>query len=430
MGAVISAIEKGSLADQAGMIAGEKILSVNGEDFHDILEYRFLCSDEEIRLNIEGRGEVVIQKEYYEDLGIEFENPLIEKAKHCCNHCVFCFIDQLPKGLRDTLYFKDDDARLSFLHGNYITMTNMTRREMESVVKMRISPVNISVHATDPELRAKMLNNPRAKQILEQIAYFAEHSITMNCQIVACPGLNDGEQFSKTVRDLMEFYPHIRSVSVVPVGLSKYRDTLYPLKSFDRAGAQDIVKRVQALQKECRKRFKTRFIYAGDEFYLKAGVKLPKDKEYEAYYQIENGVGMLASLEHDVKRDLRRLKADRSERTVSIATGELAHPFMERLAAKTAKKAKGLKVHTYKIKNHFFGETITVAGLLTGQDLISQLKGKELGETLYITKNMLKQEEDIFLDGITLQELQDALHVKVTALSDGEFLKIAERADG
>lgn len=248
MGAVISAIEKGSLADQAGMIAGEKILSVNGEDFHDILEYRFLCSDEEIRLNIEGRGEVVIEKEYYEDLGIEFENPLIEKAKHCCNHCVFCFIDQLPKGLRDTLYFKDDDARLSFLHGNYITMTNMTRREMESVVKMRISPVNISVHATDPELRAKMLNNPRAKQILEQIAYFAEHSITMNCQIVACPGLNDGEQFSKTVRDLMEFYPHIRSVSVVPVGLSKYRDTLYPLKSFDRAGAQDIVKRVQALQ--------------------------------------------------------------------------------------------------------------------------------------------------------------------------------------
>ena len=422
MGAVISAIEKGSLADQAGMIAGEKILSVNGEDFHDILEYRFLCSDEEIRLNIEGRGEVVIQKEYYEDLGIEFENPLIEKAKHCCNHCVFCFIDQLPKGLRDTLYFKDDDARLSFLHGNYITMTNMTRREMESVVKMRISPVNISVHATDPELRAKMLNNPRAKQILEQIAYFAEHSITMNCQIVACPGLNDGGVLQRSMEDLAALYPQVKSVSVVPVGLTRYRKGLYPLRPYTVDEAREVVGQVEAYGARCLGEKGSRIFWCSDEFYLQGELPLPEDAFYEAYTQLENGVGMLRLLEVELNGAALGAPQNIPVAPFSIATGVAAAPFLREIIDRAAAKCHTkLDYQIYPIVNHFFGETITVAGLLTGQDLLAQLRGKDLGTRVLLPQNTLRHGETVFLDDMTLEELSQGLGVPVVPVNQDGF---------
>lgn len=429
MSAIVYSVEPGSYAEKFGITPGTVINKINGEDVNDILEYRFLISEKAVKLDIslpDGAHKKLHIRNDYKDLGIDFENPLIDKARSCRNNCIFCFIDQLPKGMRETLYFKDDDSRLSFLHGNYVTLTNMTMDDIKRLVKIRVSPINVSVQTTNPQLRCMMLHNRFAGDLMEKMHYLARHRITMNCQLVLCPGINDGEEMRKSLHDLAKLHPYAASVSVVPVGISKYRKGLYPLEKYTKESARGVLKIINELQEEFLGKLGTRFVYAGDEFYIKAEYQIPPADNYEGFPQIENGVGMIASFSDDLSAalDLEELREVNDE--ISIACGTAVSEYMKEFSERCMKKFHGLKINVYPIVNDFFGHSITVTGLLTAGDVSAQLKNKNLGSRLLISKNMLKADEDIFLDDVTLSDFETAVGVKVVTVPDDafEFLNI------
>lgn len=424
---IISKVYKNSIAEELGIEVGDLLISINGEPIHDIIEYRFLLSDEYLEVEIQKKNKEIfvyeIEKDYDDDLGIEFTNPIIDKAKSCRNKCVFCFIDQLPKGMRETLYFKDDDSRLSFLQGNFVTLTNMSEEDINNIIKYRISPINISVHTTNPELRKTMINNKFAGNLYSIMERLAKAQIQMNCQIVLCPGYNDKEELERTVLDLTKLYPYVNSVAAVPVGITKHRDHLPNLDIFNQNTAIETINQVEKLQKKYLKELGTRFIFLSDEFYIMANKKLLDYDEYEGFIQFENGVGMISKFEREIKDYLESLSEDQTSKTkkVSIATGHSAYEFMCEIAKYIMTKCPNIEIDVYKIINNFFGETITVSGLITATDIIDQLKDKDLGETLYIPRSMLKADEEIFLDNITLEKLSNTMKIEVVpCLNEGK----------
>lgn len=424
----IKTVFEGSIAEEIGLEPGDVILKINNTDVRDILDYRFLMSDEEILLTVQTKqGEVVdveIEKEVYEDLGVEFESGLIDGAKSCANRCVFCFIDQLPPGMRKTLYFKDDDTRLSFFQGNYVTLTNVPEKEIDRFISMRVSPINVSVHTTNPILRCEMLKNKNAGNIMERLKKLSDNGILLNAQIVLCPTLNDGEELEKTLSDLLTL-GHIRSVSIVPIGKTRYRENLCDIPSVDKAKAEEVLAIVEKWQEKALAVAGTRLFFASDEFYLKAEREIPSSEEYEHFPQIENGVGLIASMREEFYNALEENYSLEKKRHVSIATGVSAYNFIKSIANEAKKRYNNLEVDVYEIVNDFFGEEITVAGLLCGRDIVRQLKGKSLGETLLISKSMLRDSTDVLLDDTTVTEMEKELGVKIKAVeNDGyEFLE-------
>lgn len=412
---IISRIYPGSIAEELEIEVGDLLISVNGEKVKDIIQYRFLTDDEYIELEIQTKsGERVvyeIEKDYDEELGLEFTNPIIDKAKSCRNKCMFCFIDQLPKGMRETLYFKDDDSRLSFLQGNFVTLTNMSEQDIEDIIRYRISPINISVHTTNPELRQRMITNRFAGKLYSIMERLAEAGITMNCQIVLCPGVNDGKELERTITDLSNLYPNVNSVAIVPVGVTRYRDHLPHLEIFNEKTANEALDLVEGLQEKCLEKFGSRFAFMSDEFYIIAKREIPDYDSYEGFLQFEDGVGMIRKLGTEIVNYLDEFPDDYDvrEKTVSIATGKSAYEFINSMAELIMKKFPQVKINVYRIVNEFLGETITVSGLITAQDIIKQTEGKERGETLYITRSMLKADELIFLDDVTLEQLEEIL---------------------
>lgn len=402
---------------------GDEILSINGNVIHDVLDYKYFSYEPRLvlRLRRPDGGEYAVHADKPEglDLGLEFEDYLMDNPRSCANNCVFCFIDQLPKGLRRTMYFKDDDARLSFLLGNYITLTNLSEREIQRIIDLHISPVNISVHATDPELRRRLLRNKNAGACLDIMRRFAEGGIVMNCQIVCCPGLNDGQALENTMRDLADMYPAVHSVSIVPVGLTKFREGLYPLAAFTPETSAETIDLVTAFGDKCLKSHGTRIFFCSDEMYIKAGRELPDDDFYEEHTQLENGVGMIRLLEREFKGAL-SLADEPDGVPFSIACGTSAAPYFEGLIRAAASRFPSLDGRVYAIENDFFGHDVNVSGLITGQDLVSRLRGKYLGQRLFISQNMLRRAELDFLDDMTLEEATEALGVPIFPVeSDG-----------
>ena len=426
----IVAVAPGSIGAEVGLEPGDVLLAVNGAEIEDVLDYYFLTDDENITLTVRSRqGETVaceIEKDAQEDLGLTFEEQFMGKYRRCRNHCIFCFIDQLPKGLRDTLYFKDDDARLSFLTGNYITMTNMTEQDLDKVIQYHMSPMNISVHTTNPELRIKMLRNPAAKDLMPRMRKLAEAGITLNGQIVLCRGVNDGEELERTVRDLAELAPSLQSVSIVPVGLSRFREGLYPLEPFTKEDCLQLIERTKQWQEEFFPKIGLHLIHLSDEFYCKAGVPLPEEETYDGYLQIENGVGMMRLFWNEAVEELERLDPRESgPGQVSVVTAPSAAAYILELARRTEEKIPGRTIRVHVIQNHFFGENITVTGLLTGHDIIEQLTGKDLGEKLLLPGNLLRAEGDLLLDDLTPGDIEKALQIPVDIVksSGSEFIR-------
>ncbi len=414
---IVKAVEAGSIAEEMGIEAGDKLISINDTAIEDVFDYHFLVNDEEIILLIQKpdgeEWELEIEKDYDEDLGIEFEQGLMDEYRSCRNKCVFCFIDQMPKGMRETLYFKDDDSRLSFLQGNYITLTNMSDHDIDRIVRYHLEPINISFHTTNPELRCEMLHNRFAGDALKKVDTLFEHGIQMNGQIVLCKGINDGEELERSIHDLTQYLPYLQSVSVVPVGLTKYRDGLCELESFEKEDAIKVLETIEKWQKIIYEAYGTHFIHAGDEWYILAERELPKEETYDGYLQLENGVGMLRLLKEEFEEIYREIEGDAKEREVSLATGKLAYPYLQELLERLQDKFPNLKAHLYQIQNDFFGEKITVSGLITGRDLIEQLKGKVLGAKLLLPCNMFRDGEEVFLDDVTLSEVKESLQVEV-----------------
>ena len=414
---IVKSVEPGSIAEEMGIEAGDKLISINDNTIEDVFDYHYYVNDEEIVLLIEKTDgeewELEIEKDYEEDLGIVFEQGLMDEYRSCRNKCMFCFIDQMPKGMRETLYFKDDDSRLSFLQGNYITLTNMSDHDVDRIVKYHLEPINISFHTTNPELRCKMLHNRFAGEALKKVDKFYEGGIQMNGQIVLCKGINDGEELERSIRDMSKYLPHLQSVSVVPVGLTKYRDGLYPLESFTKEDAEKVIDTIEKWQKIFYEEYGLHFIHAGDEWYILAEREMPEEERYDGYLQLENGVGMLRLLMNEFEEAYGEIEGDERQIEVSMATGFLAYPYLKKMIEKLKEKFPNVTVHLYPIRNDFFGEKITVAGLITGQDLIAQLKGQKLGERLLLPCNMLRSGEEVFLDDVTLSELKDSLQIQV-----------------
>jgi len=422
--AKILCCDEDSIASELGLSEGDTLISINGNEINDVIDYMFYSQNEQILLRCVCDGELVefdIEKDADEPLGINFETYLIDKQRSCKNKCIFCFIDQLPKGLRETLYFKDDDARLSFLMGNYITLTNLTDADVERICRMRISPINISVHTTDPELRVKMMSNPNAAKINDILHKFADSGITMNCQIVLCRGVNDGENLKKSLADLKALYPSVASVSVVPVGLTKFRDGLYPLTPFTPDECREVIDIINNVGDQCKKEFDVRLFYPSDEFFIKGGVDLPDEDWYDGYPQIENGVGLSTSLLTEVKTAVKNLDFTPKKRDVAIVTGVLSQNIIERVVELVKEKYHMLNCTVYPIINRFFGEKITVSGLVTATDIIDQLKDKKLPKEVLIPSSMLRSEQDMFLDSITVEEVEKALGVNITVTYNDGF---------
>lgn len=407
-----------SRADKAGIAAGDILVSVNGHEICDVLDYRFYLTDTLVTLALK-RGdesfEVVVRKAEYDDIGLEFGTPLMDKKHRCENKCIFCFIDQNPKGMRESIYFKDDDSRLSFLHGNYITLTNLRDHDIDRLIEMHMSPVNISVHTTDPDIRRMMMVNKRAGEVLSYMRRLADAGIKLRGQIVLCRGINDGENLDRTMRDLYELYPAMDSVSIVPAGLTGYRDGLYPLEDFSPEECAAVIAQVSAFADRCEAECGERVFYVSDEMYVKSGVPLPPYEKWGDFSQIENGVGMLASFEHELGVALTMLTAeDRAKkRTVSIATGEAAYNFVCGQARRVSTEVPGLTVLVYCVKNEFFGGHVTVTGLLTATDIARQLEGEELGDELILSSATLRAEGDMFLDSKTPADLEAELGVPI-----------------
>ena len=414
---LIKSIVKGSIAEEMEIEPGDFLISINNEEIKDILDYKFQIFDEFITIVIEKQNgeewELEIEKEDNEDLGLVFEEELIDKPRNCANKCIFCFMDQLPPNVRETLVFKDDDFRLSFMTGNYVTLTNSGYKDLERIVKYHLSPINISVHATTPEVRKMMLNNKNADKIMEYIEYLTSNGIDINAQIVLCPGINDGEILDKTIEDLYKFYPNLLCIAIVPVGLTKYRDGLYPLTTFDKDGAAKVIDQVEAWQRKLKKETGSNIVYVADEFYVKAERDIPEYERYENFPQLEDGIGLMAYFTREFDVHLSEIEPTKLEKMVSIATGKSAFKFISEKARLLEKRFEGLKVNVYPIENTFFGPEITVTGLITGSELIEQLKDKEIGEYLIIDSKMLKDDEDVFLDDIGLDNVKNSLGVDI-----------------
>ena len=428
----IEKIISDSIAEECGIVQNDILLSVNGHEIKDVLDYRFYLADCEIELMVKRDSEIIcfeIEKEMYEDIGLEFETPLMDKKHRCENKCVFCFIDQLPKGLRSSLYFKDDDSRLSFLHGNYVTLTNLDKKDIERIIEMHISPVNVSVHTTNPELRCKMMHNKRAGETLEYLQMLKDGGIEICAQIVLCRNINDKNELEKTLHDLALLYPQLSSVAIVPSGITKFREKLYPLIPYDKESSLEVIDLVERINSEYSKKHNKNLFFCSDEFYLMAGKELPSDSYYEEYSQIENGVGMLRSFECELELFLKTLsQEERSiKRNISIATGASAYEFISSCVQKIQRECNNIKCNIYKIDNDFFGHTITVSGLITGTDLIKQLKNKELGNELLISRSMLRSEGDLFLCNSSLEDVKAALGgVEITPVAqDGAGFVLA-----
>lgn len=424
---VISKVLQGSIAEELNIEPGDTLISINGLEIEDVFDYHFYVNDEEIVLLIRKADgeewELEIEKDYDEDLGIEFEQGLMDTYRSCRNKCVFCFIDQMPKGMRDTLYFKDDDSRLSFLQGNYITLTNMSDHDIDRIIKYHLEPINISFHTTNPELRCEMLHNRFAGDALQKVQRLYDAGIQMNGQIVLCKGINDGEELERSIRELSEYIPMLQSVSVVPVGLTKYREGLHPLESFDKDDAKAVLAIIRKWQQQLYDKHGLHFIHAGDEWYILAGEDIPSEEQYDGYMQLENGVGMVRLLLDECKETLESLPGDGRCRELSIATGELMAAYLENIIHLVQEKFPNVTVHIYPIHNDFFGEKITVSGLITGKDLITQLKGKTLGQVLLLPCNMFRSGEEVFLDDVTLDEVKSSLQSEVDIVkSSGQDL--------
>ena len=415
---IISSVAPGSIAQEMGIEPGDRLLEVNGKSPEDVFDYRYLMNEEEILVLIRKANgeewELEIEKEYEDDLGIEFENGLMDDYRSCRNKCIFCFIDQLPKGMRSTLYFKDDDSRLSFLQGNYLTLTNMSEHDIDRIIQYKLSPINISFQTMNPELRCKMLHNRFAGEIFDKVKRLKDAGIIMNGQIVLCRGVNDGAELERSIRELTAYMPQLESVSVVPVGLTRYRDGLYPLEPFTKEDACEVLDLIHGWQEKLYKEWGNHFIHAGDEWYILAERPIPEEKTYDGYLQLENGVGMVRLLDEEVAQTLAGMTGDDRKIHRTIATGELAAPFLRKHVESVRKKYPNVDIQVLAIKNEFFGGKITVAGLITGTDLISQLKGKNLGDRLLLTNHMLKSGEPVFLDDVTVDDVQNALQIKVS----------------
>lgn len=431
MAVKIDGVAAGSPADKKGIKSGDKILAVNGNEIIDVLDYRFYQDEKRLKLEIEtndGRVKRIrINKGEYEELGLEFDSYLMDKQHSCKNKCIFCFIDQLPSGMRDTLYFKDDDSRLSFLFGNYITLTNLTEHEISRIIKMHISPVNISVHTTNPELRCKMMNNRFAGECLQILDRLNEAGISMNCQLVLCPDYNDGKELERSLKDLMK-YENIVSVACVPVGLTKYRENLVKIKAYNKETAGQVLDIIEEFAVKYKEKYGVRKVYGADEFYLKAERPIPNTQFYGDFDQLDNGVGMWSLFKSEAFSAAEYINScDGVKRTV--VTGEAAYPLLCEIVDNLKSKIKNLNCQVVKIKNDFFGEKITVAGLVTGQDIINQLKDKEIGEEILIPSSMLRHENDMFLDNVTVEELENKLAVKVTAVDNDGYI-LTEKITG
>ena len=424
----IIGVEERSYAKKAGIKPLDTLVSINGNEICDVLDYRFYLTEKVITLALKGeKGDytVKIKKGEYDDIGLEFETPLMDEKHSCRNGCIFCFIDQNPEGMREPIYFKDDDSRLSFIHGNYITLTNMFDKDIERIIKMRISPVNVSIHTTNPELRVRMMKNKRSGEVLRYLDDFKAAGLSMCGQIVLCKGVNDGEELLRSLRDLSAYYPEMGSVSVVPAGLTKHRDGLYPLTDFTAEEAGAVIDLIDSVAAEQLRKHGSRQFFAADEFYLKAGRPLPEAEYYEDYPQIENGVGMLRSFSDEfgmAVEDIEfMLESVKGKRQVTVVTGVAAYGMLSEFARKITELCPSLVVNVVKIINKFFGESITVSGLLTGKDIYEQLQGVELGDELLIPESALRAQDEDFLCGMTLVELQDKLGVKVTPVGNDGY---------
>ena len=413
-------VTKGSHAEKAGIKSGETLLAINSNEIVDVLDYRFYQVNRQLSLEIsygENIRTVEINKGEYDEIGLEFETYLMDEQHSCRNKCIFCFIDQLPKGLRKSLYFKDDDSRLSFLFGNYITLTNITEHEIERIIKMHISPINVSVHTTNPELRCKMMNNRFAGEALKNLKRFADAGITLNCQIVACPGINDGDELLRTMRDLENL--GVEMTAIVPVGLTAYRDGLYPLVPYNKETAAQTLDLIEQYGDMCKEKYGRRIFFAGDEFYILAEREIPAPEFYEDFSALEDGVGMIAYLTDDVKWALEEFENDeKPNHTVTVACGTGVYPFMKKIMAMINEKFPNITINTQPIKNNFFGGGVNVSGLVTGGDLINQLKGKNIGERLIIPSSMLRFENDLFLDDVSTDDVEQQLNVELVAVNN------------
>ena len=424
---IISKVLPGSIAEELEIEPGDRLLSINGNEIEDVFDYRFLINDEYLELLIQKANgeewELEIEKDYNEELGIEFENGLMDEYRSCHNKCIFCFIDQMPKGMRETLYFKDDDSRLSFLQGNYVTLTNMSEHDVDRIIRYHLEPINVSFQTMNPELRCKMLHNRFAGDALKKVDRLYEAGIEMNGQIVLCKGVNDGAELDYSIQKMSEYIPYLKSVSVVPVGLSKYREGLYPLEPFTKEDAIEVLAMIHNWQEKLIKEHGTHFIHAGDEWYLMADMPLPEEDNYDGYLQYENGVGMVRYLQDIFDEELAAVPGDSRVKECSTICGTLIGDIMKALMAKIEEKFPNVKIHVYPIVNEFFGERITVSGLLIGQDIMKQLKGKPLGEALYLPENVLRIGEPVFLDDVTVEEMEKTLQVPLRIVkSSGQGL--------
>ncbi len=439
---VIKEVYPGSIAEEMEIEPGDVLLSINNEEIGDVFDYRYLIKDEYVEALIrKPDGEewlLEIDKEYDDDLGLEFENSLMSDYRSCSNQCIFCFIDQMPPGMRETLYFKDDDSRLSFLQGNYITLTNMKERDIERIIRMQLAPINISVQTTNPELRCKMLHNRFAGETLKYMQMLYDGHVEMNGQVVCCKGVNDGAELVRTLDDLAGFLPFLRSVSVVPAGITKYRDGLFPIGLFTAGEAGEVIDMIESRQQGYFEEYGLHFIHASDEWYITAGRDFPEEERYDGYIQLENGVGMMRLFINEFNEAFEALLgspeyetlAETLDRTLTIATGKLTGPTIRGFAGQLMRAFPRLHIHVYDIRNDFFGETITVSGLVTGQDLIRQLKerreaGEDLGGALHIPSNMLRVGEQVFLDDVTVQDVERELNMRVVPVEPGgnEFIQ-------
>ena len=414
-------VTTGSHADKAGIKKGETLLSINSNEIVDVLDYRFYQVNRKLTLEVADENKNVrtieMTKGEYEEIGLEFETYLMDKQHSCRNKCIFCFIDQLPKGMRESLYFKDDDSRLSFLFGNYITLKNITEHEIDRIIKMHISPINVSVHTTNPELRCKMMNNRFAGDTLKYLKRFADAGITLNCQIVSCPGINDGDELVRTLTDLENL--GVNMTAIVPVGLTRYRENLYPLVPYNKETAGQTIDIIEKMGDECVKKHGRRIFFPGDEFYLLAEREIPSPEFYEDFSALEDGIGMIAYLTDDVGWKLEELDADESLcHKVTIACGEGVFPYMKRIMSMINEKFPNITINTRAIKNNFFGGGVNVSGLVTGGDLIDQLRGDDLGDRLIITSSMLRFENDLFLDDVSTDDVERELGVTLVPVNN------------
>ncbi len=434
MSVKIVSVDKGSCCDKKRIKENDILVSVNGNDIMDVLDYQFYATESKLTLVLQRNGDnftAVIRKKPFEELGLNFCTYLMDEQRKCKNKCIFCFIDQLPKGLRDSLYFKDDDSRLSFLFGNYITLTNITEHEIDRIIKMHISPINISVHTTNSELRCKMMNNRFAGEALDVMYRLAEAGTKLNCQLVLCPQINDGDELRRSLEDLTRLYPSVQSVAAVPLGMTKYRDGLEKLIPYDEKSARETIEIIEEFGEKCIKNYGSRIVYASDEFYLLANLPLPDEDYYEGFAQLDNGVGLCTLLksefvsaveDDDCKRD--------NFNKISIATGVAAYPLMCELVDIVKKKCHNLECNVFEIKNDFFGEQITVAGLVTGRDLIAQLKGKDIGDILLLPSCMFRDSGDVMLDDTTVKDIETALNVRVRITQNDGYDLLSAILDG